>query len=108
MTKEEILEKSRNENGDRDMYDLEVQNMASKIAFYCIPLFCLVVCAVQYDFTKKISAGVWSVFFGALFVAFLVKFVKMRKLHEFFVCISYFVIFVLLLVLHVFQLMGRV
>ena len=34
MTKEEILEKSRSDNGGKDIEDLEVQKTAARIAYF--------------------------------------------------------------------------
>lgn len=108
MTKEEILEKSRNENQNRDVYDLEVQNKAAKVAYFSCPVLCLAVSVLQFVFTKTVSAGIWTVLFGMFAVTFFVKFINMHKKHELFVFLCYAVIFVMLLVVYIFQLTGRI
>ena len=40
MTKEEILEKSRNENQNKDYADLEAQSKGALVAYYAGFVFC--------------------------------------------------------------------
>lgn len=107
MTKEEILEKSRNDNGGKDIEDLEVQKTSARIAYFSSFAFCILISLLNWIFTKKISVQCWLVFFGMLSVAFFVKFFKLKKLHELFVAISYLAIFVLLLIFFLLQLTGK-
>lgn len=107
MTKEEILERSRSENQNKDVYDLEVQSKAAKAAFFASPILCAAVSILQLVFTGTVSAGIWAVLFGMFTVTFLVKFLNMHKKHELFVCVCYFAIFVMLTVVYMFQLTGR-
>lgn len=107
MTKEEILERSRNENQDKDIYDLEVQNIAAKAGYFTGPLICIIVSILQFIFTKTVSLGYLVVIFGMFSITFLVKFGKMHKKHELFVFICYLVLFILSLIAYIFQLTGR-
>lgn len=107
MTKEEILQKSREENGEKDVYDVAVQEKAAKVAYFSSFGLCALVSAVGWIFTRRVSVQCWIVFFGMLCVAFFVKFTKMRKPHELFVALGYLAIFVLLVVLFVLELTGR-
>lgn len=108
MTKEEILEKSRNENQNKDVYDLEVQNKAARVAYFSVPVLCAVISIFQFIFEKTVSAGLWSVVFGMFSVTFLVKFIHMHKKHELIVFLCYLVICVLLFITYIFQLTGRI
>lgn len=108
MTKEEILEKSRDDNAGRDIEDLEIQKTAGSTAYFASLGFCILVSVLSYIFTKKISLECWIVFFGMLSVAFFVKFIKMKKLHELFVASLYCLIFIALLILYIFKLTGRI
>ncbi|MCQ2597303.1 MAG: DUF6442 family protein [Treponema sp.] len=108
MTKDEILEKSRNENQNKDVYDLEIQNKAARVAYFSAPVLCVLVSVLQFIFTKTVSAGIWTVLFGMFAVTFLVKFLAMHKKHELLVFLCYLVIFVMLLTVYVFQLTGRI
>ena len=82
MTKEEILEQSRKENNDKDVFDLEVQKTAARAAFFSSFGLCAFVSILSWIFTKHVSVQCWMIFFGMLTVAFGVKFFKMKKLHE--------------------------
>ena len=107
MTKEEILEQSRKENNDKDIFDLEVQKTAARAAFFSSFGLCTFVSVLSWIFTKRVGVQCWMIFFGMLTVAFGVKFFKMKKLHELFVALGYFVIFILLTAVFILQLTGR-
>lgn len=107
MTKEEILEKSRNENKNRDLYDMEVQRLAFTISHLAFLFLCALGLVLEYVFTKRINTGYCMVLFGVQSVIFLVKYIKMHKLHELFVFISQFALFVAGTVIFIFQLSGR-
>ncbi|HBG66607.1 MAG TPA: hypothetical protein DDW78_09075 [Treponema sp.] len=108
MTKEEILDKSRADNGNKDIYDVEVQKKAATAAYFSSFALCVFASLISWLCTRRVSAQCWIVFFGMLSVAFFVKFFKMKKLHELFVALGYLAIFVLLTVLFVFQLTGKI
>ena len=108
MTKDEILAQSRKENNDKDVFDLEVQKMAARAAFYSSFGLCIFVSIISWIFTKHVSVQCWMIFFGMLTITFFVKFFKMKKLHELFVALGYLVIFILLTVVFILQLTGRI
>ena len=108
MTKEEILEQSRKENNDKDVFDLEVQKTAAMAAYFSSLGLCAFVSILSWIFTKRVSVQCWMIFFGMLTVAFSVKFFKMKKLHELFVAIGYLAIFILLTVVFILQPTGRI
>ncbi len=107
MTKEEILEQSRKENNDKDIFDLEVQKTAAIAAYFSSLGLCVFVSILNWIFTKRISVQCWMIFFGMLSIAFFVKFFKMKKWHELFVALGYLAIFIALTVVFIFQLTGR-
>ena len=107
MTKEEILEKSRKENSNKDVFDLEVQKTAATAAYFSSFGLCAFVSILSWIFTKRIGLQCWLIFFGMLCVTFFVKFFKMKKLHEFFVALSYLAIFILLTIAYILQLTGH-
>lgn len=107
MTKEEILEQSRKENNDKDIYDFEVQKTAAMAAYFSSLGLCAFVSVISWIFTKRVSVQCWMIFFGMLTVAFFVKFIKLKKLHELFVALGYLAIFILLTVVFILQLTGR-
>ena len=107
MTKEEILLKSRKDNSGKDIEDLEVQKTAASVAYFASLGLCLLVSVLNWIFTRHVSVQCWIVFFGMLSIAFFVKYFKMKKLHELFVALGYFVIFVMLCITFVLELTGR-
>ncbi|MCR4713541.1 MAG: DUF6442 family protein [Treponemataceae bacterium] len=107
MTKEEILQKSREDNGGKDIEDLETQKTAATVAYFSSLGLCALVSVLSWIFTRRVSVQTWMIFFGMISVAFFVKFIKLKKRHELFVALGYFVIFVLLTVLFIFELTGK-
>ena len=108
MTRDEILKKSREENSDKDIFDLEVQKTAAIIAYYSSFAICVLVSLLNWIFARKISVQCWIVFFGMLSVAFFVKFFKMKKLHELFVALGYFAVFACLVAVLILRLAGKI
>ena len=107
MTKEEILQKSQQDNAGKDIEDLEIQKTAATAAYFSSLGFCVLVSILCWIFTKNINVQCWIVFFGMLSTAFFVKFFKLKKFHELFVALSYLLIFVCLIVIYILQLTGR-
>ena len=108
MTKEEILQKSREDNGGKDIEDLEVQRVAATAAYFSSLALCILVSLLRWIFTRRISAGVWIVFFGMLSIAFFVKFAKLKKKHELFVALAYLLLFALMVAVFIFELTGKI
>lgn len=101
MTKEEILKKSRNENQNADVYDLEVQKSAVKIAFITGLLLILVISAVIFIVKHEFCAELYMLFAGMETVLFGYKYAKMKKKHELMVTLLYgtgFIFFAFLVV----------
>ena len=96
MTKEEILEKSRSDNGGKDIEDLEVQKSAATVAYFSSFGLCFLISILNWIFTRQIKIECWLVFFA-----------KLKKLHELFVACCYLLIFMVLLVLFILQLSGK-
>ena len=107
MTKDEILQKSRDENGGKDIGDLEVQKTAARVAYFGSLGLCVGVSLLSWAFTRRVSVQCWIVFFGIICIAFFVKFFKLRKLHELFVALGYLVILLMLVGVFVLELMGK-
>lgn len=79
MTREEILEKSRSENQNKDYADLETQSKAALVAYYAGFVFCSICAVMEFIFKRTVNAGVWMILFGMLSTAFLVKYIRLRK-----------------------------
>lgn len=83
MTKEEILEQSRKENNDKDIFDFEVQKIAARTAFYSSFGLCALVSILSWIFAKRLSAQCWMIFFGMLTITFFVKYFRLKKFTSF-------------------------
>lgn len=82
MDKEDILARSRKENKNRDLAELEALKKASSIAYVVGCIVCMIICAVQWSYTKTINWGCWTANFSILSTVFLVKYLKLRRRHE--------------------------
>jgi len=89
MTREEILEKSRTENKNQDIYDLEVQSKAARLAIYVTAILCCVLIVALGIITKRIPFEIVMILCAMEATLFTVKFVKMHKKHELLVAIIY-------------------
>ncbi len=89
MTKEEILEKSRSENKNQDIYDVETQNKAARYSIYATSLLCCVLIILQLVLNRTLSFELLMILCGMESVLFITKYVKMHKKHELFVAMLY-------------------
>ena len=89
MDKEEILEKSRKENRDRDLVEAEVLHRANNIALSVSMLICALVSVLHAIFRDSPDYAVWIVQFGMLSAVMLVKFSRLRRRHELLLGILY-------------------
>ncbi len=89
MTKEEILEKSQNENKGRDMADIAVSQKG--ITFGWIVTVCLTgfVAVLNGIVLNQNSYGAFLAIMGGSFTVFLTKYIKFRRRHELFITIMY-------------------
>ncbi|MCQ2593331.1 MAG: DUF6442 family protein [Treponema sp.] len=106
MTKEEILEKSRQDNGGKDIEDLEIQKQAAMAGYFSSAGICTLISIISFIFTKHVSVQCWMMFFGMLSVAFFTKYFKLKKIHELLVALCYLLIFILLAIAFIFELKG--
>lgn len=82
MNREEILEKSRAENKNRDVYEQEVLKMANAAAVIVMMSLATVFFAVQIFVGGGTNWGIWAVVFSANMTTFWVKYWKLRRGHE--------------------------
>ena len=79
MIKEEILEKSRKENKNKDMAEIEVINRTSRITAITGAVLCMVISILDWSITKTINWACWTVDFGMLSVLNVLQYVKLRQ-----------------------------
>lgn len=106
MDKELILEKSRNENKNCDLADLNAQKTASKVGImisWCSVALAIVLSVI---FSSRIICGYAFIFCAIESGIFITKYVLLKKRHELFVSIIYVLLAVVFAVLFILQLMG--
>lgn len=90
MNKEEILEKSRQENKGKDIYELSAVEQAMKIGILVAAIVGLVIMlfAMLWD-DKSGYYSTMAIFFSITGTIHIVKYVKIRKKHEAVIGIGY-------------------
>lgn len=91
MNKEEILEKSRAENRNKDIYEQEVLKQASTSSVIVMMILATIFFIVQIFVGGGINWGVWALVFSANMTTFWVKYIKLRRKHELVMAIAYMI-----------------
>ncbi len=89
MNKEEILEKSRKENKNQDVYGQEVLKQASRSAVVVQMVLATIFFVVQIFSGKGINWGLWALVFSANMTIYWVKYIKFRCKRELVMAIAY-------------------
>lgn len=92
MNREEILEKSRAENKNKDIYEQEILKQASTGAVVVMMILATVFFAAQIFVGGDANWGIWALVFSSNMTIFWVKYVKLRRRHELVMAMVYTVI----------------
>ncbi len=106
MKKDEILARSRAENKNRDIYEQEVLKQGWEIAFIAAAVLAAVFSAVQIFVGGGANCGLWAIVFSGMMATFWVKWLKLRRRHEFVLALIYTAVVVTLSVLHIYNLIS--
>lgn len=106
VNKEYILQKAQQENNGRDYADIEAQKSGTRAAYYVGVLLVIVVDIVNGIVLHNVNRGIDFVLFSMAFVAFLTKYIKLRKRHELFVAIGWGAAALCMLFVWILQLCG--
>lgn len=106
MDREEILARSRQENKNRDMEDLEVQSWATGIAVKIGVMLCGLLSVLEAIFRERPNMACWTIFFGVLGATMVLKFYRLRRKHELVVGLLYFGFCAFFFVMYVRELIG--
>ena len=87
MNREEILKKPQAENNGKDYADIEAQKTGTRAAYFVAVLLVIIVDTVNGFVLGYVNRGMDFVLFTMAFVAFLTKYIKLRKRHELIVTI---------------------
>ena len=89
MNKEEILEKSRAENKNRDIYEQEVLKQAGTGAVMVMMVLATIFFTIQIFVGGGMNLGLWALVFSANMMVFWVKYIRLRRRHELVMAIAY-------------------
>ena len=79
MEKETILELNRKDNQANDEYETHILGKASTVATIVGGLFCLSFTLLEFFLLKKLTLSYWAIYFGVLFVEFLIKAIHLKR-----------------------------
>lgn len=79
MDKNEILERSRRDNKDRDLVELEAGNRANQIAITVGMIVCGLLTIIQAYSQHRMDYGVWTLIYSIMSTIDWVKFAKLRR-----------------------------
>lgn len=89
MDRDEILEKSRKENKDRDFVGLEAKVKGIQIAVKVGLLMCCLMTCLRIALTGIVDYSAWPVYFSILATISFVEYYKLHRWYDLFVGILY-------------------
>ena len=89
MTREEILERSQNENKGRDIVENEFIKKNFVVCWIVSLVAASVVAVIEAIVLEKQNSGLFFALMSGLFSFFLVKYIRLRKRHELFITVMY-------------------
>ncbi len=106
MNREEILERSRAENRNKDIYELEILKQASAKATIVMIALVGVFTIVQMLLGGGIHWGLWALSFTPEMVTLWVKYRRFRHKREFAMAVVYTIMVSVMSGYHVYQLIA--
>ena len=89
MNKDEILEKSRAENKNKDVYEQEVLKQASRSAVVVQMALATLFFVTQICAGGGVNWGLWAIVFSASMTINWVKYFKLRRNYELVIALFY-------------------
>ena len=106
MNREEILEKSRTENKNKDIYEQEILKQASTSAVIVMIVLATIFFAAQIFVGGGTNWGLWALAFSAHMTTFWVKYIRFRRKHELVMAIAYTILVSALSAGHIYNLIA--
>ena len=100
------MKKAQAENNGKDYADIEAQKTGTRAAYFVAVLLVIIVDTVNGFVLGYVNRGMDFVLFTMAFVAFLTKYIKLRKRHELIVTIMWGLLALSMLVCWILQLCG--
>lgn len=106
MNREEILERSRKENKNQDIYEKEIIIQGNRYACIAAAVLATVFFVIQIFTGGGMNYGLYAVVFSMPIAGFWRKYNKMHKKHELLVAICYTIGVLLFSVAHIYELIS--
>ena len=106
MNKEEILERSRKENKNQDIYEKEVIIQGNRYACIAVGVLATIFFVIQIFTGGDMNYGLYAVVFSMPMAGFWVKYKRLHKKHELFVAVCYTILVLLLSAAHIYGLVS--
>lgn len=106
MDKEEILERSRKENKNQDIYEKEVIIQGNRYACIVAATLATIFFVIQIFTGGGMNYGLYAVVFSMPMAGFWVKYKKIYKKHELFCGVCYTVAVLLFSAAHIYELIS--
>ena len=106
MNKEEILEKSRKENKNQDIYEKEVIIQGNSYECIAVAVLATIFFVIQIFTGGGMNYGLYAVVFSMPMAGFWIKYMRMHKKHELFVAVCYTVIVLIFSAVHIYGLVS--
>lgn len=105
MNQSEILEKSRKENRNQDLFEMEVLKEAGRAGSITAFLLSSAIFLLEVSLGRGMNYGLYAVCFSILAATFLVKAVKMKRRHEILLAALYCTATLAAMLAHIFSLL---
>lgn len=106
MNKEEILKKSRMENKNKDIYEMEVVKAGGTAGAIAAAILATIFFCVQIFVGGGMNYGLYATVFIIPAAAFTVKAVKLKRRHEILVAVFYWIAVAAFSAAHIYQLIS--
>ena len=106
MDRDEILEKSRRENNNRDLAEMSIVTEANSAAACVGAALCCLVCVLSMRMRHIIPCGPWVIYFGILGTSYLVRFIKTKRKSDLYLTCVFLLMFLTVLVFYIIRLSG--
>lgn len=106
MIKEEILERSRKENQNKDLADLEIIKQAGLISSHVGLTGCVLISLLFYWIIKKPLISPWIIYFSMMAARSIVKYRKMHNHSELILVLLYSGMGILAILYFMIQVLG--
>lgn len=106
MDKNEILEKSRRENNNRDLAEMSIAVQAGSAAARAGAFLCGLVSLISVWMTGTLLCAPWIIYFGILGTSYFVRYQKARRKSDLYLCFVFLLMLLTVLVFFILRLRG--